>query len=134
MAGRVWFRLVSATPPPADALDRLVAAYGSRRDIRALLRAVTDEPAFRDSATSLVKQPVEWLAGLLRALGVRPAKLDDKTRAQLLAGLRGHGPGAVRAAQRRRLGGRRRLADDVGGRGAAARWRSSSPRTPTSAR
>jgi uncharacterized protein (DUF1800 family) len=91
VAGRVWFRLVSATPPPADALARLVAAYGSRRDIRALLRAVTDEPAFRDSATSLVKQPVEWLAGLLRALGVRPAKLDDKTRAQLLTGLRGMG-------------------------------------------
>ncbi|SEF37579.1 Uncharacterized conserved protein, DUF1800 family [Amycolatopsis pretoriensis] len=91
VAGRVWFRLVSATPPPADVLNRLVAAYGSRRDIRALLRAITDEAAFHDSATSLVKQPVEWLAGLLRALGVRPAKLEDKTRTQLLAALRGMG-------------------------------------------
>lgn len=91
VVGRVWFRLVSTAPPPADALNRLVAAYGSRRDVRALLRAITAEPAFRDSATSLVKQPVEWLAGLLRALGVRPGSLDEKTRTQLLAGLRGLG-------------------------------------------
>lgn len=84
VVGRIWFRLVSSAPPAPDVLNRLVAAYGSRRDIRALLRAITAEPAFRDSATSLVKQPVEWLAGLLRAFGVRPGSLDEKTRAQLL--------------------------------------------------
>jgi uncharacterized protein (DUF1800 family) len=91
VTGRVWSRLVSSTPAPADTQNRLIAAYGSGRDIRALLRAITDEPAFHDSATSLVKQPVEWLAGLLRAVGVRPGKLDEKTRAQLLTGLRGMG-------------------------------------------
>lgn len=91
VAGRIWFRLVSAAPPPADTLNRLVAAYGSARDIRSLLRAITEEPAFHDSATSLVKQPVEWLAGLLRALGVRPGSLDAKTRARLLSGLRAMG-------------------------------------------
>ncbi|WP_326952785.1 DUF1800 domain-containing protein [Amycolatopsis sp. NBC_01286] len=91
VVGRIWFRLVSSAPPAPDVLNRLVAAYGSRRDIRALLRAITAEPAFRDSATSLVKQPVEWLAGLLRAFGVRPGSLDEKTRAQLPAGLRGLG-------------------------------------------
>lgn len=91
VTGRVWSRLVSSAPPAPDVLNRLVAAYGSRRDITALLRAITDEPAFRDSATSLVKQPVEWLAGLMRALGVRPGKLDEKTQAQLLAALRGMG-------------------------------------------
>ncbi|WP_328647883.1 DUF1800 domain-containing protein [Amycolatopsis sp. NBC_00348] len=91
VAERIWFRLVSSAPPAPDVLNRLVAAYGSRRDIRALLRAITAEPAFRDSATSLVKQPVEWLAGLLRAFGVRPGSLDEKTRAQLPAGLRGLG-------------------------------------------
>ena len=91
VAGRIWFRLVSATPPPADVLNRLVAAYGGNRDIRALLTAVTAEAAFRDSATSLVKQPVEWLAGLMRALGVRPGSLPDKEKTQLLAGLRGMG-------------------------------------------
>ncbi|MEC3978314.1 DUF1800 domain-containing protein [Amycolatopsis sp. H20-H5] len=91
VVGRVWFRLVSAAPPPTDVLNRLVAAYGGARDVRALLKAIAAEPAFRDSATSLVKQPVEWLAGLLRALKVRPADFDDKTKGQLLAGLRGMG-------------------------------------------
>lgn len=91
VVGRLWSRLVSTTPPQPDTLSRLVAAYGSRRDIGALLRAITGEAAFHDSGTSLVKQPVEWLAGLLRALGVRPGKLDEKTRDQLLAALRGMG-------------------------------------------
>ncbi|MFE3170843.1 DUF1800 family protein [Amycolatopsis sp. NPDC059090] len=91
VVGRLWFRLVSATPPTADTLARLVAAYGPGRDIRSLLTALVKEDAFHDSATSLVKQPVEWLGGLLRALRVRPSALDAKTGAQLLTGLRGMG-------------------------------------------
>lgn len=91
VAGRIWFRLVSATPPPADVLGRLVAAYGPGRDIPALLSAIAGEPLFREAATSLVKQPVEWLAGLMRALGVRPGSLDERAKTQLLAGLRGMG-------------------------------------------
>ena len=46
------------------------------------------EPAFRDPATTLVKQPVEWAVGLMRALGVQPSKLPVT---QLEAGLRGLG-------------------------------------------
>ncbi|GAA3437762.1 DUF1800 domain-containing protein [Kutzneria kofuensis] len=88
VASRLWFRLVSATPPAADALDRLVAGYGSQRSIGGLLRAVLAEPAFRDPATTLVKQPVEWAVGLMRALGVQPSKLPVT---QLEAGLRGMG-------------------------------------------
>ncbi|TVT31599.1 DUF1800 domain-containing protein [Amycolatopsis rhizosphaerae] len=91
IAGRLWFRLVSPDPPPPDVLNRLVAAYGSNRDIRALLLAIAGEDAFRDPAASLVKQPVEWLAGLMRALGVRPGTLPEKDRAALLTGLRGMG-------------------------------------------
>jgi uncharacterized protein (DUF1800 family) len=89
VVGRLWFRLVSTTAPPPDVLSRLVAAY--RRDIRSVLRAIAAEPAFLDSATSLVKQPVEWLVGLMRALGVRPGELDDDTRSAVAAGLRGMG-------------------------------------------
>jgi uncharacterized protein (DUF1800 family) len=89
--GRLWFRLVSATPPSAAVMDRLVAAYGARRDVGAVMKAITAEAAFRDSASTLVKQPVEWAVGLMRALGVRPSKLDDKTRVKVLAGLRGMG-------------------------------------------
>jgi len=55
------------------------------------VKAITAEDAFRDSTSALVKQPVEWAVGLMRALGVRPSKLDDKTRLKLLAGLRGMG-------------------------------------------
>ncbi|TCM51455.1 DUF1800 family protein [Kribbella sp. VKM Ac-2568] len=89
--GRLWFRLVSSTPPSAETVRRLVAAYGSKRDIGAVLKAMVAEAAFRDSASALVKQPVEWAVGLMRALGIQPAKLDDKTRVMLLAALRGMG-------------------------------------------
>jgi uncharacterized protein (DUF1800 family) len=49
------------------------------------------EGAFKDPASSLVKQPVEWAVGLLRALRIRPGKLDEKEQTKLLAGLRGMG-------------------------------------------
>lgn len=91
VVGRLWFRLVSPVPPSAATLERLVAAYGSKRDIQAVLKAIVAEPAFRDSASAMVKQPVEWAVGLMRALNVRPAELDDKTKLKVLAGLRGMG-------------------------------------------
>ncbi|HEY3611517.1 MAG TPA: DUF1800 domain-containing protein [Pseudonocardiaceae bacterium] len=88
VAGRLWFRLVSATPPPSDVLDRLVAGYGATRSIHGLLTALVAEPSFLDSAQTLVKQPVEWLVGLLRAVGLRPDQLPAKA---MLAGLRALG-------------------------------------------
>jgi uncharacterized protein (DUF1800 family) len=91
IAGRLWARLVSATPPAPDVLTRLVGAYGPKHDVTALLRAIAAEPAFKDSATTLVKQPVEWLVGLMRALELRPSQLPDKTKAKVLTGLRGMG-------------------------------------------
>lgn len=91
VVGRVWARLVSSTPPTPAVAERLVAAYGPDRDVAALLVAVAAEPVFRDSATSLVKQPVEWLVGLLRAVGVRPGALEPKPARQLVAALRGMG-------------------------------------------
>ncbi len=91
VAGRLWFRLVSPDPPSATAQRRLLAAYGEGRDLRALVRALATDPAFTDSASSLVKQPVEWLTGLLRAVGLRPSALEEKVRMQLAAGLRGMG-------------------------------------------
>ncbi|MFG1905267.1 DUF1800 family protein [Kribbella sp. NPDC048928] len=91
VVGRLWFRLVSATPPPTATIARLSAAYGSSRDVRSLLTAMVAEPGFKDPASSLVKQPVEWTVGLLRALGLHPGKLDEKEQTKLLAGLRGMG-------------------------------------------
>jgi uncharacterized protein (DUF1800 family) len=91
IAGRLWFRLVSATPPPSDVLDRLVAAYGPNQDVTALLRAMAAERAFTDSTSTLVKQPVEWLVGLLRAVGVAPSNFAVPQRKLLFAGLQGMG-------------------------------------------
>jgi uncharacterized protein (DUF1800 family) len=91
LVGRLWSRLVSAVAPPPDAQRRLLDAYGAGRDVRALVRAMVAEPAFRDPSSALVKQPVEWLVGLLRALRVRPGQLDPKHAQALLGGLRGMG-------------------------------------------
>ncbi|MBN6038158.1 DUF1800 family protein [Amycolatopsis sp. 195334CR] len=88
VTGRLWFRLVSPTPPPPDAHQRIIAAYGPGRDIHAALRAIAAEPAFRDETATIVKQPVEWLVGLLRATGLKASDLDAK---KLLNGLRGMG-------------------------------------------
>lgn len=91
VVGRWWFRAVGPTPPSTDALERLVAAYGKDGDVAALLQAVVAEPAFRAQDASLVKQPVEWLVGLMRALGVRPSTLEPKVQRRILVGLRGMG-------------------------------------------
>ena len=84
-AGRM---LTTIVPPPDDAtLSRLVAGYGPNRDIRGLLKAIVAEPAFRDPASTLVKQPVEWAVGAMRQLGIRPAQLPAAARTQLTRGL-----------------------------------------------
>ncbi|AXB41187.1 DUF1800 domain-containing protein [Amycolatopsis albispora] len=88
VTGRLWYRLVSPNPPPADAHQRVIAAYRPGSDVRAALRAIAGEPAFRDPAATIVKQPVEWLVGLLRATGLKASDLDAK---KLLNGLRGMG-------------------------------------------
>lgn len=88
---RVWARLVGSFELSTAVNDRLVAAYGPTGDITAMLRAVLAEDAFRDRQAGLVKQPVEWLAGLMRALGVRPSALDPKEKRELAVGLRGMG-------------------------------------------
>jgi uncharacterized protein (DUF1800 family) len=68
VAGRIWTRFVSDTPPDPATMDALTAAYGPGHDVTALLRAAVSAPAFRDPASVLVRQPVEWLVGALRAL------------------------------------------------------------------
>ncbi|MEU4447453.1 DUF1800 domain-containing protein [Actinosynnema sp. NPDC050801] len=89
VVGRLWFRMVSAAPPAPDAVERVVAAF--RVDTRSALRAIAAEPAFLDPANALVKQPVEWLVGLMRALGVRPAEFDEQVAGRLGRGLRALG-------------------------------------------
>jgi uncharacterized protein (DUF1800 family) len=87
LAGRLWFRFASGAPMPPETATRLTAAYGPRRDVTAVLRAMFTDQAFTATSGQLVKQPVEWLVGALRQLGIRPRTLGERERAALLGGL-----------------------------------------------
>ncbi|MFE1994624.1 DUF1800 domain-containing protein [Streptomyces parvulus] len=88
VASRLWARLVSAENGPSDdSLDRIAAAG----DLTAVVRAILTDPAFADPTNVLVKQPVEYVVGTLRALRIRPARLEGKARGQLLRTLGGLG-------------------------------------------
>jgi uncharacterized protein (DUF1800 family) len=87
---RMWFQYVSAIPPAPSAMSRLREAY-EQDGTSSLLQAMVTEPAFREEASSLVKQPVEWAVGLMRALQLRPSELDEKQARHLAATLRGMG-------------------------------------------
>jgi uncharacterized protein (DUF1800 family) len=97
LASRMWFRLGGgATSPPADVLSRLTAAYGPRRDLTALARALFTDPVFTAAPASpaepgpasaryaLVKQPVEYVVGVLRALRITPPADGSGSDAQVL--------------------------------------------------
>ncbi len=73
LAGRVWTRFVSDTRADPATLDRLTAAYGANHDITALVAAAVGQPAFRDPASVLVREPVLWLVAALRALRMKPS-------------------------------------------------------------
>ncbi len=88
VAGRLWQQLASDEPSSAQALDRFVTAYGPRRDLRALTRAILTDDEFVRSHAAIVNTPVEWLVGVIRTLRVpldTPAQL--KTLDTTLKGL-----------------------------------------------
>ena len=84
VAARLWRQLACDSPPSTPALQRLTAAYGSGRDLRALTKATLLDPEFTASPATVVNAPVEWLIGVLRTLKVpvdtpRRLKLIDTT-------------------------------------------------------
>ncbi|GIF50831.1 uncharacterized protein (DUF1800 family) [Asanoa ferruginea] len=83
---RLWFRFASGEPMTDEVLGRLI---GAGRDVDDLLRALFTDPGFDDTRGQLVKQPVEWAVGAMRQLGIRPARLTDQQRKQLVSGLNG---------------------------------------------
>jgi uncharacterized protein (DUF1800 family) len=74
ITARVWNRFAAPGAIPADVQARLIAAYGSGRDVTALLRALFLDPVFRGSQCryALVKQPTEYVVGTMRALRIKP--------------------------------------------------------------
>jgi uncharacterized protein (DUF1800 family) len=67
LAQRLWVRYGSGAAPSAAATSRVVAAGPTGS---ALLRAVLTDPEFPATNGQLVKQPVEWLIGAVRQLGL----------------------------------------------------------------
>jgi len=89
IATRMWGQLVSDTPPSAAVVERLVTAYGAKRDLATMLEAMLIAPEFAAAHGSIVITPVEWLVGVVRTLRV-PVKTDADA-ANLLRVLRSMG-------------------------------------------
>ncbi|MEZ0093191.1 DUF1800 family protein [Streptacidiphilus sp. EB129] len=86
---RLWNRLAAPGPVPADVLGRLLPAYGTGRDVTALIKALLLDPVFRSTQVrgALVKQPVEYVVGTLRALNIRVDTGPGRSRSTLLGTL-----------------------------------------------
>jgi uncharacterized protein (DUF1800 family) len=72
LATPLWIRYGSGGPPSAAATSRIVAAG---RTGTALLKAVLTDPEFPATNGQLVKQPIEWLVGAVRQLGLNVAEV-----------------------------------------------------------
>lgn len=70
VVGRLWQQLAADAGPSPAALDRAVAAYGSRRDLTAVTKAILTDPEFLGATNTVVNTPVEWLVGVVRSLNV----------------------------------------------------------------
>lgn len=91
LAARLWLRFGSVSPLPDATRQRLVAAYGTGRDVRAMMRALLLDEGFAATRGQLVKQPVEWAVGALRQLGIAAGSLAAAKARQLLGPLDGLG-------------------------------------------
>ncbi len=69
---KLWSHLAYPVAPSDPIVDGLLPAYGPDVPLTTLLRAIFLHPEFRSPAsrTGLVKQPIEWLVGAARALGL----------------------------------------------------------------
>ena len=89
IAARLWYRYASSTEPiPEQTRERMAAEFPSPT---AMLGALFADDAFRATRGTMVKQPIEWLVGAMRQLGVRPASAPVETMNQILDGLSGLG-------------------------------------------
>jgi len=69
---RLWSHLAYPVEPGDPVISELAPAYAADLDLRRLLRAIFLHPQFSSdrALTGLVKQPVEYVVGALRALGL----------------------------------------------------------------
>ena len=78
ITARVWSHFARPVTPDDPIVTELSDAFTPELDVRALLRAIFLHPEFDSPATrtGLVKQPIEYVAGVLRALGRRAEGID----------------------------------------------------------
>jgi uncharacterized protein (DUF1800 family) len=71
LSARMWSRYASAVTPADPVVAAVAAAWTDRRG-DGLLRAVLAQPQFRTDnvRAGLVKQPIEWVVGALRAFAL----------------------------------------------------------------
>ncbi|HXW38852.1 MAG TPA: DUF1800 family protein, partial [Acidimicrobiales bacterium] len=86
-----WSRLAAPVTPTSAVASELAPGYASGRNVGDLLRAIVTHPGFLTTETQggLIKQPVEYVVGALRALGVTAAEFQARPEGVLatLAGL-----------------------------------------------
>jgi uncharacterized protein (DUF1800 family) len=85
IASRLWFRYASPTEPLPGALrEQMVAAFPVPI---AMLRVMLAHDAFRATRGTMVKQPIEWLVGAMRQLGLRPTTIPAPSWGAMVGGL-----------------------------------------------
>lgn len=79
VTSRMWSFLAYPVPTTDPVVEELSAGYAQNLSMGQLVRAILEHPAFvSEQATSgLVKQPVEWVAGTLKALGFTPSSVAE---------------------------------------------------------
>jgi uncharacterized protein (DUF1800 family) len=88
LASRLWHRFGSGEPIPDATRDAMVMAYGFRHDVTEMMITMLRDERFQAARGQLVKQPVEWLVGAMRQLGIA---WSDKMAEPLLTGIRSMG-------------------------------------------
>lgn len=73
VTSRLWNRFVAPATTADPGVARITPA--APVDIGALLPRIVGDPAFRAARGTLVAQPIEYVVGALRQLGVRPGDL-----------------------------------------------------------
>ena len=72
IVARLWSHFAYPVAPTDPVVRDLLPGYAKDHDITALLRAVLHHPGFTSATarTGLVKQPIEWVVGAIRALSL----------------------------------------------------------------
>lgn len=78
ITNRLWSRLAFPVTRDHPVITELAPKYAADLDIATLVRNIVSHPQFvsNDARTGLVKEPVEWVVGALRALGLSATKMQ----------------------------------------------------------